>query len=77
MHMAFPHCTARLTLCLKNGADLGSPVTSDRHFPISLMKTVASGPQGPRVSIATGVNLQLGVFVFLPQLGSFPRGSNS
>ena len=56
----------------ENGADLGSPVTSDRRFPISFMKAVASGPkvrefrqpQGRIYAHNATMIVQLGVYLF-------------
>jgi len=57
VHMAFPLWTATLILCLRWDVDRWSPVATLRRRPTSDINLIASGPHGPRVSRAIGVNM--------------------
>ena len=55
---ALPRCTARLSLCIKNVWDRGSPDSDAILLPISAHSSRAEGPQVPMVSTATGMKMK-------------------
>lgn len=67
---AFPLWISMLRRCLMNSVDLGSPVFSLSLLSMSLTRSIASGPQCPRVSKPRGTKLnrpsrKLYLFFFL------------